>query len=115
MFISGHFHVLCMPKPHYQRNANREVATTSPRFCNEPHLLHVLFVKVCAWHHLHILVKPLLLWLKRPSSKFAKLHTVAASNKDPMLCSSYFCLFTSHGCCSSCTSRSWWIAHSPQR
>jgi len=46
MFISGHFHVLGMRKPHFQSNANREVATTSPRFCNEPHLLHGLFVKV---------------------------------------------------------------------
>ena len=46
MFISGHFHVLGMRKPHFQCNANREVATTSHRFCNEPHLLHVLFVKV---------------------------------------------------------------------
>jgi len=46
MFISGHFHVLGVPKPHFQCNANREVATTSPRFCNEPCLLHALFVQV---------------------------------------------------------------------
>ena len=43
IFISGHFHVLSMRKPHFQCNANREVVTTSPRFCNEPHLLHVPF------------------------------------------------------------------------
>jgi len=30
---------------HIQRNANREVATTSSRFYNEPHRSHVLFVK----------------------------------------------------------------------
>jgi len=30
---------------HIQRNTNGEVATTSPPFYNEPHLLHVLFVK----------------------------------------------------------------------
>jgi len=35
-----------MRKPSFQCNANREVATTSPRFCDEPHLLQVLFVKV---------------------------------------------------------------------
>jgi len=46
MFIFGHFHVLGMEKPHFQCNANREVATTSRRFCSEPHLLHVPFVKV---------------------------------------------------------------------
>ena len=31
---------------HIQRNANREFATTSPPFYNEPHLSHVLHVKV---------------------------------------------------------------------
>jgi len=46
MFISGHFHVLGMRKSHFQCNDNREVAATSPHFYNEPHLLHVLFVKV---------------------------------------------------------------------
>jgi len=46
MFISGHFHVLGMRTPHFQCHINREVATTSPRFCNDPHLLHVPFVKV---------------------------------------------------------------------
>jgi len=56
-----------------------------------------------------------LLWLERPSSKCAKLHTLAASNnKDPMSCSSHFCLFAPHGCCSSCTCHTWWIMHSPQ-
>jgi len=62
MLISGHFHVLGTRKPHFQCIANREVGTTFPRFCNEPHLLHVLFVKVvpATWHQLHILVKALL-------------------------------------------------------
>jgi len=31
---------------HFQRNINREVATTSPPVCSEPHLSHILFVKV---------------------------------------------------------------------
>jgi len=49
-------------KPHFQCNANREVATTSPRFCNEPHLLNVLFVKVvpgttlASWSKHHFVV-----------------------------------------------------------
>jgi len=34
MLISGHLHVLGMRKPHFQCNSNRQVATTSPRFCN---------------------------------------------------------------------------------
>jgi len=46
MFISGHYHVLGMQKPYFQCNANREVATTFSHFCNEPHLLHLLFPKV---------------------------------------------------------------------
>jgi len=38
-----------------------------------------------------------LLWLERPSSKGAKLHTVAPSNyKDPMSCSFHFCLHVPH-------------------
>jgi len=47
--MSGHFHILGMPKPHSQCNATRKVATALPRFCNEPHPLHVLFVKVVAY------------------------------------------------------------------
>ena len=57
IFISGHFHALGMQKAHFQWNAKREVAITSPRFFNEHHLLHVLFCEGCAWHHLRILVK----------------------------------------------------------
>jgi len=84
MFISGHFHVLAKRKPHCQCNANREVATASPRFCNEPHPLHVLFVKVVPGTTFTSWSKHHLLWLERPTSKCAKLHTVAASNnKDP--------------------------------
>jgi len=38
-----------------------------------------------------------LLWLENPSSKCAKVHTVAASNnRDPTSCSFYFCLFVPH-------------------
>ena len=44
-------------KPHFQCNTNQEIVATPPRFFNEPHLLHVLFVKVVPWHHLRILVK----------------------------------------------------------
>jgi len=59
-----------------------------------------------------------LLRLESPSSKCAKIHTVAASNnRDHTPSSPYYCLFVPHiyGCCPSCTSRSWWIAHSTQR
>ena len=44
-----------------------------------------------------------------------KVHTMAASNnKDPTSCSFYLCLFATFGYCSSHTSLSLWIAHSPQ-
>jgi len=62
MFVSGHFHVLGMRKPHFQCNANRDVATTSLCFCNELHLLHVLLVKVApgtafaSWSKHHFVV-----------------------------------------------------------
>jgi len=62
MFMSGYFHVLSMRKPHFQCNANWEVVTTSPRFLNEPHPLHVLFVKVVlgntftSWSNNHFVV-----------------------------------------------------------
>jgi len=70
MFISGHFHVLGTQKAHFQCNAKREVAVTSPRFCNEHHLLHVLFCEGCTWHHLRILVKAPLFcdWKSRATS-----------------------------------------------
>ena len=52
------------------------------------------------------------------SGKCAKLHTVVASNnRDHMPWSLYYNLFVPHihGCHSSRTPRSWWIAHSTQR
>jgi len=44
---------------HIQSSANREVATTSPPFYNEPHQSHILFVKAAPgmtftfWSHHH--------------------------------------------------------------
>jgi len=58
-----------------------------------------------------------LLWWESPAGKYAKLHTVEASNnRDPTSCSIYFCLFATHiyWRCSSRTSRLWRIAHSTQ-
>jgi len=49
-------------EPHIQRNANGEVATTSPPFYNEPHRSHVLFVKAApgttftSWSQHHLVV-----------------------------------------------------------
>ena len=59
-----------------------------------------------------------LLRLESPSAMCAKLRTEAASNnRDHMPWSPHYCLFAPHvyGCCSSLTSRSWWITHSTQR
>jgi len=51
------------------------------------------------------------------SAMCAKLRTVAASNnRDHTPRSLYYCLLAPHiYCCSSRTSRSWWITHSTQR
>jgi len=60
----------------------------------------------------------LLLRSESPGGKCAKLHNVAASNnRNQAPQSLYYCLFAPHiyGCCSSRTSRSWWIAHLTQR
>jgi len=102
--------------PHFQCNASLEVAATFPRFCNEPHLLHTLFVKFVpgttftSWAKHHFVV------IGKAEQQVRKaFHTVAPSNnEDPTSCSFYFCLFAQHGCCPSHTSRSWWIAHSTQ-
>jgi len=62
MFISGHFHVLGIRKPHFHCNTHGEVATTSPGVCNEPHPLLVLFVEVVpgttftSWSEHHFVV-----------------------------------------------------------
>jgi len=94
VFTSGHFYVLGMRKPHFQCNANWEVATTSTRFCNEPHLFHVLFWRLHLAPPSHPGQSTTLLWEERPSSKWAQLHTVAPSNnKGSTSCSHYFCLF----------------------
>ena len=61
----------------------------------------------------------ILLRSESPSGMCAKLHTVAASNNrdHPTTRSLYYYWFVPliYGCCSSRTSRSWWIAHSTQR
>ena len=59
----------------------------------------------------------ILLWLERPSRRWAKLHTVAASNnRDHMPWSLYCCLFVPLicGCCFLHTFRLWRTAHSAQ-
>jgi len=59
---------------HIQRNANREVATTSPPFYNELHRLHVLFVKAApgmtftSWSEHHFVVIEKLEWQVREAS-----------------------------------------------
>ena len=109
-------HPICV-ESHFQRNINWEVATTSPPFCSEPHLTHILFVKVApgitftSWSKNHFVV------IGKPWRQVCKLHAVAArNNRDPTSSSFYFCLFATniYGCCSSRTSCSWWIAHSTQ-
>jgi len=68
MFIFGHFHVLGMRKPHFQRNANREVATTSLVFStNRTYCTFVLW-RLCLAPSSHAGQTNTVLWLERPSS-----------------------------------------------
>jgi len=89
MFISGHFHVLGMRKPYFQNNINREVATTFTHFCNESHLLHVLFVKVVcqpgttltSWSKHHFVT------IGKAEKQVCKAsHCAPSNNKDPKSC-----------------------------
>jgi len=57
---------------HIQRNANREVATTSPPFYNEPHRSHVLFVKSASGTTFHILVTALFCCDWKPERQVCK-------------------------------------------
>jgi len=79
---------------HIQGNANGEVATTSPRFYNEPHPSHVLFVEAASgttftsWSQHHFVATEI------PSGMCAKFRNVAASNnRDHAPQSLYYCLF----------------------
>jgi len=65
---------------HIQRNANGEVATTSPPFYSEPHQSHVLLRRSHLARLLHPGHSTIWLRLESPSSKCTKLHTMAASN-----------------------------------
>jgi len=57
--------------------------------------------------------------IENPSGKCAKLHTVAASNNIDHASQSLLLLvraiYIYIYCCSSRTSRSWWVTHSTQR
>ena len=110
-------HLVC-GESHNQRNATGEAATTSPPFYNESHLSHVLLCEGWTRHDLHILVTaPFYCDRKRPSGMCAKLCTVAASNKSSSAAITLLLLVraTYIYCCSSHTSRLWWITQSTQR
>ena len=103
---------------HNQRNTTGEVATTSPPILHEPHRSHVLFVTSAhgttftSWSQ-HDFVA-----IGNPERYMcAKLRIVAASNKRSCAMITLLLLVraTYIYCCSSRTSRSWWITHSTQR
>jgi len=117
MFMSGHFHVAYSAYEKHTFNA-----TPTERFQQHP-LVFAMNRTYCTFFLWRLHLAPpshpsqstTLLWLERPSSKCANLPTVALSNtEDHTSWSIYFCWFAPHGCCSSRTSRSWWIAHSKQ-
>ena len=103
---------------HMQCNANREVATTSPPFYNRTD--YTFFLRRL---HLEQSSHPghstILLRSESPNCKCSKLHTVAATKQQWKSPDEITLLLFVHpyiyGYCSSRTSRSWWIAHSPQR
>ena len=75
------------------------------------------FCEGSTWHDLHILVTaPFCCDRKNPSGMCAKLRTVAASNNRDHTPRSLLLLVraTHIYCCSSRTSRSWWITQSTQ-
>jgi len=86
-------------------------------------IMQIQQLDTCAfltWHmFLNSALHKILLRSESPSGKCAKLRTVAASNnRVHMPRSLYHCLFALHiyiYCCSSRTSRSWWITQSTQR
>jgi len=82
---------------HIQCKASWEVAATSFPFCNWPHRLHVLFVKVSLARPSHPGHSTAMLRLESTSDNCVKLHTVEASkNRDCTSCSFYYYLFAPH-------------------
>ena len=72
------------------------------------------------WHDLHIMGTAPFFAIKNPEWQVHKVsHCAASNNRDHLRRSLCYCLIMPHiqmyGCCSSCTSRSWWIADSTQR
>jgi len=109
-------HPIC-GESHFQRNINWEVATASPPFCCEPHLSHILFVKVApsttftSWSKHHFVV------IGKPRRQVCKISHCGSKQQQRshvvhilflLVCDTYI------WCCSSRTSRSWRIAHSTQ-
>jgi len=99
-----------------QRYANKEVATISPPFHNIPHRSHVLF----AWHSFHILITVPFCCDQKAQAANALSFTLWQQATIEITCHDHCIIACSHhiyilyGCCSSCTSCSWWIAHSTQ-
>jgi len=98
-------------EPHIQRNANGEVTTTSPPFCNEPHRSHVLSAKVShsttftSWsqHHFVAIRKPEQHVHKASHCGSKQQYRSCAAISLTIACLRYIYVW----CCSSRTSRSW--------
>jgi len=117
-----HIVVLCTRpvhgESHIQCNATREVATTSPTFYNELYRSHILFVKAepgttfTSWsqHHFVVIGKP-----KGHVRKASHCGNKQQKRSCAAITLLLFVCTTYTYCCSSRTSRSWWITHSTQR
>jgi len=113
MFISAHFHVLAMRKSHFQYNALPEVATAYPRFCNEPHPLHVLFVNVVPGTTFPSLSNHHFVVIRKAEQQVRKASHCGTKQQRSYVLLILFLLIRTTWCFSSRTSRSWWIACSP--
>jgi len=90
--------------------------------------LQMCYVKCCGRKAWAACVQSFALWQQATKEIMRRNHSPrtlviifnrsqVSIGRDSTPQSLYYCLFVPHihGCCSSCTSRSWWIAHSTQR
>ena len=108
---------------HNQRNTTGEVATTSPPFYNEPHRCTFLVWRLNSARPPHPGHSNILLRSEIPIGMCRNLRTVAATNVEIMLatsftiacpCYTYNCVIIYYIYYSSRIYRSWWITQSTQ-
>jgi len=101
-----------------QRNTTGEVATTSSPFYNEPHRSHVLLCEGWTPHDLQILATASCCCDRKSRAVCAQSFASWQQETIEFTCHDHSVIACSRHiylwCCSSCTSRSWWITQSTQ-